>query len=286
VKKVLKFLVELLPFVLRDKIYSLKHIGYIPNVEDPQTYNEKIRWRMNNQRHSIMSECSDKIKVRSYVEKKVGTDILIPLIDVFSRKVKIEDISVPCVLKANHNSGPVFILRKKSDVTNEVIKNINNQIDIDYGDEHGEKWYSDIDRKIFTEQLILDNQEIPNDYKFHVFRNNGSIKVIVHVDFDRFSEHSRCYYDDNLNILPFGVYKPSSFREIIKPKNFEKMKDIAIKLSEDFTYARVDLFNLDGNIYFGEITFAPGAGQSKVYPKKFDSILGSYWNLKDKSKIC
>ncbi|MEX6424812.1 ATP-grasp fold amidoligase family protein [Providencia manganoxydans] len=234
--------------------------------------------RMKYEENELFSQCADKIEVRNYVKEKIGSEYLIPLITEYSSKIDKENITIPCVLKANHNSGPVYILKSKDDLTDHVIDDINSQLMIDYGIVHGEWWYSKIKPKLFTEELLLDNSgKVPEDYKFHIFSGNKDVKIFVQVDFDRFGDHQRAFYDENLELLPFGVLYKSNFKKIDKPKNWSKMCEIAKKLSEDFNYVRVDLYNLNGKIYFGELTFAHGAGSERFYPKKYDLVLGKCW---------
>ena len=274
------FIRKIIPNFVLGKIRDIVRLGYIPKIEDPKTFNEKIRNRMRYNNSSIFSICSDKIKVRDYVKSKGLDEILIPLIDVWPQGQNIDKdmITPPCVLKANHNSGPVFIVNNKEEITNSIVSNLNTQLKDNYGIVNGEKWYSNIIPQLFSEKLLIDDSgSIPEDYKFHVFNNKGNFDIIIQVDFDRFKNHARCIYDEELKILPFGILYPASNKKINPPKNFEKMKEYAKKLAEDFNYVRVDLYNVNGKIYFGELTFGHGAGLEPFYPHKFDLFMGQKW---------
>src|SRR5690606_7862862 len=132
---------------------------------------------------------------------------------------------------------------------------IKKQLSMDYGARSGEGWYSKIDRKVLIEKRIgLKNKELL-DYKFHVFSQGAGKEpiVIVHVDFARQSAHRRSYFDVDLNLLPFRVLYAQGDMAIEKPTNYELMVDIAKKLAEPFSYVRVDLYNVEGKIFFGEL---------------------------------
>ena len=132
-----------------------------------------------------------------------------------------------------------------------------------------EKYYSDIPRNIIVEKYLKDNIE---DYKFHTFRKKIYLERITReglgsmysVDVWRNMNFSIGYQVDN-NIYP-------------KPKNFEKMLEIVKKLSQEFEYVRVDLYNIDGKIYVGELTFCESSGFGKFTQEEWDYKFGSYWN--------
>lgn len=262
--------------VTRDKV----KLGYIPNITHPKTFNEKIRNRMKNNPNPKFTQCSDKIGVRQYVIDKGLENILIPLKKQWNNSsgFSIENIETPCVLKANHNSGPVYVIKDKNQLSSDKIQDLKHQLTLDYGQKTGEKWYSSIVPSLFSEELLTTpDGDIPEDYKFHVFNSTTETKIIVQVDFDRFDNHSRCIYDEELNLLPFGILYPSAKKVINKPKNYDQMLATVKKLASEFNYVRVDLYNVAGEIFFGELTFAHGAGLEPFFPNKFDRIVGDFW---------
>ncbi|PSB83908.1 glycosyltransferase [Photobacterium damselae subsp. damselae] len=271
------------------KLFFLFKNGYYPNFKRPKTFNEKVNYRKRNYNNKKYPICSDKIEVKEYVKNKIGDDYIIPNYFV-GDSINVDDVidilkhHGDCLLKANHNSGPVYLV--KHDDSIETIKNycddVNKQLYIDFGKKNDEPWYSDITPKVLIEKRLYPEagDDDIKDYKFHVFKKkNGGMNVLIHVDLERGSNHSRTFFDENFNFLMLSSYVPSIYTDVTKPKNFEKMLEIAKKLSEPFSYVRVDLYNIDGKIFFGELTFAPGSGYSKFSTKKHDLWVGNLWEL-------
>lgn len=135
---------------------------------------------------------------------------------------------------------------------------------------HREWPYKNVPHRILAEELIENNKDGElKDYKFFCF--NGKPRFLK-VDFGRYSEHHANYYDLNWNLLPFGESEFPYIEAHIekKPLNFNKMVSIAQQLSKGHKFLRVDLYNVDGKIYFGEITFFPASGLSKYEPAEYD----------------
>ncbi|MCW2257108.1 hypothetical protein M2263_003199 [Providencia alcalifaciens] len=260
---------------------------YIPNFKKPKTYNEKINYRKQNPNHKLFSMCADKIAVKSYVASIIGEQHVIPTLHIGSH-ISLDEIKKilinngDCLLKANHNSGPVHLLtvNMSDDDLLKACDDVNKQLNVDFGKYQNEPWYSEILPQILVEKRIYpeDGEHDLKDYKFHVFKqNDGSNKVLLHVDFDRSTNHNRSFFDENLNWLPFSSFVPSIYTSISKPVNFEQMLNLAKKLAEPFNYVRVDFYNVDGKIYFGELTFAPGSGSSPFTSKEYDFWMGTLW---------
>lgn len=262
---------------------------YLPNFQKPRTYNEKINYRKNNVKNNLFTICSDKLAVKDWLIEKGFTDIIIENYysgdNISFNKLKSIILDKGDVLlKANHNSGPVYLLTTTcSDIKIEsACADVNNQLSIDYGKLKNEPWYSDIKPQVLVERRL--NPEIGQkdlkDYKFHMFKQkDGTFSTILHIDFDRSTNHHRSFFDEKLNWLPFSVEYPSIITEIEKPKNYELMLEIVKQLAADFCYVRVDLYNIDGAIYFGELTFAHGSGIETFSSKSYDLWLGQHWHL-------
>src|SRR5699024_4957449 len=248
----------------------VKNNRYIPNFKNPKTYNEKINYRKNDPKHELFSICSDKIAAKEYVAEQISPDIIIPNYYVgknisFETMKSILEEKGDCLLKANHNSGPVYLLTTES--TDQEIKHavddVNNQLTIDFGKLQNEKWYSDIKPGVLVERRLLPEEGDTDvkDYKFHIFKqNDGSVKVILEVHFEQTVNHSISYFDQDLNWLPITIELPNIITRIKKPSNYQVMIDYAKTLSEPFSYVRVDFYNVNGEIYFGELTFAKTSG--------------------------
>ena len=251
-----------------------ENLGYeIDFSKEPKTFNEKIQFRKLYDKNPLYSICADKYRVREYVKNKIGEEYLIPLYLVTDKLTEEQWNKLPnsFVAKANHNSGPVQIVKDKNKVNKrEIIKELNLQLKADYGILSMEKYYSDIPRKIIVEKFLKNNIE---DYKFNCF-NNGKI-VLERVT--KASVLSNMYDPYSWEQLNFTTGNEIDLRKYEKPENFDKMLEIAKKLSEDFEYVRVDLYNIDGKIYVGELTFCESSGFGKFTNEKWDYEFGSYW---------
>lgn len=265
-----------------------KSFGYDLDWNNPKTLNEKINWLKLNHRTPLQTQCADKYAVRNYVKEKVGNAILIPL--VFKTEIVSEVVSEnlpdkPFILKTNHGSSGGIVVKSKAE-TNwcAIRKELQKQLNTNYYKVSKEWQYKNITPCIIAEELLIDSSgELPFDYKFHCF--HGKVKAIQ-VDIDRFSNHKRNFYDENWILLPFtwSVWKENkpiwlNGRDISKPENLDKMIAMAEKLSDAFPYARIDLYNCNGKIYFGEITFHHGGGTERIEPKEWDKKFGGYLNL-------
>lgn len=265
----------------------VKNNRYIPNFKNPKTYNEKINYRKNDPKHELFSICSDKIAAKDYVAEQISSDIIIPNYYVgeyisFEIMKSILDEKGDCLLKANHNSGPVYLLTTES--TDKEIKHavddVNHQLTIDFGKLQNEAWYSDVKRGVLVEQRLqaVGSESDIRDYKFHVFKKDkDKFNIILHIGFDQPNNHNRSFFDEELNYLPFYVRYPSIRTHVQRPENYEKMLEIVKKLAEPFSYVRVDLYNADGVIYFGEMTFAHGSGGGEFTSKGYDLWMGNLW---------
>lgn len=268
-------------------IQFVKNNKYIPNFKNPKTYNEKINFRKNDPQNPLFSICADKIRVKEYVAEKISPEIIIPNYYVgesitFEKMKQIIAEYGDCLLKANHNSGPVHLLTTQS--SDEEIKaavdSILDQLTVDFGKLSNEPWYSDIKRGVLVEQRLdpEPGESDVRDYKFHVFKQkNGSFKIILGVYFDRNNNPNASYFDEELNWLPFHGQYPSIATKVVKPKNYDLMVKYAKKLCENFSYARVDFYNVAGNIFFGEITFAHASGSSYFSDYAYDLWMGNLW---------
>ncbi|EMW9160914.1 glycosyltransferase [Vibrio cholerae] len=266
-------------FVYRNK--------YIPNFNKPQTYNEKINFRKKHANNPLFHICSDKIAAKDYVAKEIGEKYIIPTLYTGSSVTveivrKILNKHGDCLLKANHNSGPVHLLTvSMSDADLKLAcDDVNHQLSVDYGLYVNEPWYSHIKPQILIEKRIYpeNGDKDLKDYKFHVFKQkDGSVKVLLHIDFDRSWNHSRSFFDEDLNWLPFSSFVPSVYSSIEIPQGYNRMLELAKLLAEPFSYVRVDFYNVSGDIYFGELTFAPGSGTSPFTSPEYDLWMGKLW---------
>lgn len=266
-----------------------KHLGYeIDFNREPETFNQKIQFRKIYDDNPLYSICADKYRVREYVKEKIGEEYLVPLYLVTDKLTEEQWEKLPnsFVAKANHNSGPVQIVRDKNKINKkEIIRELNNQLKLDFGVLSMEKYYSDIPRKIIVEKFLENNGEKDlRDYKFFCF--NGKVKYCQLIK-NRTIEETIDFYDKNWKLQEFiGLLNPinpiekHSTTVNNKPKNYSLMLELAEKLARDFDFVRVDFYNIDGKIYFGELTFCPASGIGTFIPEEWNYKFGSYWAKK------
>ena len=247
------------------------------NLKNPQTFNEKLQWLKLYDRNPMYITLVDKYRVREYIASKIGQEYLIPLLGVWDTAEKIDFQKLPSqfVLKCNHDSGSVVICKEKSKLDVEYVKRkLNRALKLN-GFWHGREWpYKNVKPCIIAEKYMIDDQinEL-RDYKFFCF--GGEVKCFK-VDFDRSTEHRANYYDKNCELLKFGekVCPPDFTRKINIPENINKMIQLAEILSKGFPFVRVDFYDANGKIYFGELTFYPAAGFGAFIPDEWDYKLG------------
>jgi hypothetical protein len=266
----------LLPDLLFLSLLHRKLVGRYPNLRRPRTFNEHILMRSlkPDPRYAALT---DKIAVREYVAGTLGESYLIPLIAVPSKFTHDVFDSLPqsFVMKANHGSTFVEIVRDKSKVSYEHLKKLADRwLAMEFYHVSRERHYKEIQPRLFFEKLLLDSAgQVPADYKVHVFRREGMRPVMYIVQIsDRFGPIPRGnVYDVDWNYLDvtIGDYARSPTPEP-PPPNLSKILEAADKLSRDFDYVRVDLYAPDNALFFGELTFTPGAGVVPMFPDQVD----------------
>ncbi|MCX6703328.1 MAG: ATP-grasp fold amidoligase family protein [Candidatus Zambryskibacteria bacterium] len=257
-------------------------VGYVPNIQHPRSFSEHIVYKKLYDRNPLLAVVSDKYAVRGYIKKILGEEesskVLIPLLYATSdlQTIPFDTLSGEYIIKANHNSGPHFIVEKNQIPDREhIISSLEKQIAIPYGILKHEWAYKKIKNKMVVVERLLRDEDgnIPKDYKFHMVKGQC---VFIQVDFDRFSNHSRTLYDKDWNYLPVTLKFPQG-PEKERPENLDKMLKLATLLSAGFDYIRIDLYTIKEDVYFGEMTHYPGSGMEKFTPEEFDFTLGTYW---------
>lgn len=275
IKKGLKYL----PDKTYIRLYHKLRVGKSINMNNPQTLNEKLQWLKFNYRFPLQSIVSDKYLVRDYVKDTIGEEYLIPLLGVWDKYDNIDFSELPneFVLKCNHDSGGLVVCTDKSKLKHkEAKKKIEKSLHSNFFYIGREYQYRNIIPKIICEQFISDNGSVPMDYKIYCF--NGVPDVIL-VCKDRFSNNthraSYLFFDQEWNFLPLNKVDDNIVNaDVKKPKNLDKMLEIASVLSKEFLFARIDLYNIDGKIYFGEITLSPNSGFDPDIKHDTDLMLG------------
>lgn len=259
-------------------------MGYPLNLDNPQTFNEKIQWLKLYDRKPEYTMMVDKYKVRDYIAEQLGEEYLIPLLGVWDDPDEIDFETLPnqFVLKCNHNSGlGMCICKDKSKIdVKKVKRELRKGLEQDYY-LTGREWpYKDVPRKIICEKYMADHsQEELKDYKVHNF--NGVPKAIL-VCSERFSDiglHEDFYDVDWKKLDLKRPEYPTSEKTGKSPKELEKMLSFSEKLSKDYPFMRTDFYIVNGKLYFGEITLYPASGLSQFEPEKWDDTFGSWIKL-------
>ncbi len=285
IKKVWRLFEPITSDSLYLKISFWLNVGYWPNFNYPKTFNEKLQWLKLYDKHPEYTKMVDKIDAKDYVKTIIGEKYIIPTIGIWKSVNDIDWDKLPnqFVIKAAHDSGGVVVCKDKSKLNIERAKDtLRGAGKKDYTKYNKEYPYYNVRHRFIAEQYMEDESGYElKDYKFFCF--NGKVKCMK-VDFGRFTEHRANYYDVNMNILNFGEshFPPNPNIKIPKPKNFDLMISIAEKLSNGIPFIRVDLYNIKGNIYFGELTFFPASGMGKFTSIEWDYKLGNYLQLPNK----
>lgn len=272
------------PFISDERYLKLafKHrTGYSLNLDNPQTFNEKLQWLKLNDRHPEYTKMVDKATAKEYVAEIVGEKYIIPTIGLWESVDEIDWDSLPTqfVIKCTGDSGGVVVCKDKNklDVASAKAK-LKKGWGRNYCKYNKEYPYENIRPRIIAEEYLEDESGYElKDYKIFCF--NGEPKLIE-VDFDRFNGHKRNVYDLNWNLIDLIIKFPGDkSRKIEKPKHFDEMLYVAAQLSKGIPHVRVDLYNTNGKIYFGELTFFHGSGMEKFDPIEWDYKLGNLIKL-------
>lgn len=256
------------------------HTGKKLNLETPKIYNEKIQWLKLNDRDPLYTMLVDKYSVRNYIEKNIGNEYLIPLLGTWDNVEDIDFDNLPneFVLKSTHDSGGVIVCRDKAKLNiTEAKKILKKSQKQNYFWGHREWVYKNVKPRIIAEKLMVDESGTElKDYKFFCF--NGKVKALF-IASDRQTETKFDYFDKNFERINVRQKYSNSHREYNKPESFEKMIELAEKLSQGFKHLRVDFYDINGSIYFGELTFYHFSGWVNFEPDFYDEIFGEWLEL-------
>lgn len=266
-----------LPDTIYLKLMYKYRIGKKLNLKNPKTFNEKLQWLKLYNRNPAYVQMVDKYEAKKYVASIIGEEYIIPTLGVWDKFDDIDFTILPnkFVLKCTHDSGGVVICKEKNNFNiEEARKKINKHMKINYY-YHSREWpYKNVKPRIIAEQYMKDeNNEELLDFKFMCF--NGIVKMSF-VCSNRKSKDGLNvdFYDLNWNKMPFQRHYQNSKNEIKKPKNYELMIELAEKLSKEIPFVRADFYEINGKVYFGELTFFPGAGLEEFTPELWDEKIG------------
>lgn len=278
-------------FLYNDKSYLSKmfryRMGYDINWDNPTTYSEKLQWLKIYDRNPFYTKLVDKYEVKKYVEEKIGSEYVAKLLGVWDTPDQIDFDSLPnqFVLKTVHGGGNlgVVICKDKDHINKEaVIKNLKNSMNCDLYRDSREWPYKGVKKRIIAEEYLEDNKtgEL-RDYKFFCF--DGKVKALfVATERQMREEPFFNFFDEKYNHLGIQQGHPCAPIPPAKPINFDKMIELATKLSKGIPHVRVDFYEANNKVYFGEFTFYHFGGMVPFNPSKWDEIFGSWLILPPK----
>jgi len=260
-----------------------KRFGYYLNWDNPKTFSEKVNFTKLYNPTKLKTMLTDKVTVRDWVKERIGEGYLIPQIGVYDSFDDIDFSKLPkeYVIKCNHDSGSTKIIDKDHPLDKEALRE---KYDFFFkrnlATMNFEMHYRDIVPKIIVEEKIGDNIK---DFKFFCF--NGEPKFIK-IDRDRFIKHQVSYYSIDGKLLPFYelLYGKDESTDNKMPKKINEMVEICKKLSKGFDFIRVDLYEVNGKVYFGELTFTSNNGMSPFEPKQYELETAKYWKLNTRNR--
>ena len=272
--------------LIPDGLYTLlkfrRNLGRWPDLKNPKTFNEKLCWLKLNHRDPIMTTMVDKAEAKNYVAKIVGEEYIIPTLGLWQRVEDIDFDTLPekFVMKGTHDSGRVIVCFDKSKLDLDyALREMQASLDRDFYAITREWPYKNVPHRIIAEEFLQQADGGLTDYKFFCF--DGYVDCVM-VCLDRHLGDTKFYFfDKDWNLLRLnkrGKAAPADFT-LPRPKNLDKMFEIASVLSKGQPFLRVDLYNVDGKIYFGELTFFPDGGVDPNLLPETDKRWGQLFNL-------
>lgn len=263
------------------KVFEAR-LGYPLNLDNPQTFNEKMQWLKLYDRKPEYTTMVDKFEVKKYVSSIIGEEYIIPTLGVWNEFEDIDFESLPnqFVLKCTHDSGGLAICRDKSKFNYSKSKEIlDKYMKRDFYMVWREWPYKNVKHRIIAEKYMEDESGGLRDYKFFCF-DGEPLFLYISKGLENHETATIDFYDMNYNRMPFKRtdYKGSEV-DVPKPAKYNEMIEIAKKLSKDIPFVRIDLYEINGKVYFSEITFCPCAGCLPFDPPEWDLKLGKYVNL-------
>ena len=262
-RKVYSLANMLIPDSVYTRLKFKRNLKRWPNLTNPQTFNEKLCWLKLHHRDSIMSVMVDKADAKKYVSAIIGDEYLIPTYGLWERVEDIDFDSLPrqFVMKGTHDSGRVIVCEDKKNLDIDIArKEMQLSLDRDFYAITREWPYKNVPHRIIAEKFIQQADGGLTDYKFFCF--NGHVDCVM-VCLDRHLGDTKFYFFDRdwnfMRLNKRGLAAPEGFM-LPRPEGLDKMFEIASVLSHGQPFVRVDLYNVDGKIYFGELTFYPDGG--------------------------
>jgi len=252
----------------------------LPDLEHPKRLTEKITWRKLYQHDPRFATFCDKIAVKDEIAKVIGRQHVIETLwtGTDPQDIPFDKLKPPYVIKVNHSTGGNIFVRAPQDIhRDEIITALRKHLAHSHAHRFREWGYLGIPRKVLVEpMLVAPNGQVPEDLKFFVY--DGRVHF-VHIDRNRFNGATRNLYDREWNRLPVKLRFPPILGPVPKPPNLGRMIELAETIGAQFDFVRVDLYSPPEGIFFGEMTFYPGAGLMPFVPWEWDLRFGEPWHL-------
>jgi hypothetical protein len=265
-----------LPDRLAVSLLHYRMVGSWPNLDRPQTFNEKIQYRKLTDRDLRLPIMADKIAVKGVVSDRLGAGWITPTLWSGDRlEPAALDQTGPVVLKSSHGSRQIAFIDNPADADFAALQRQSDKWLAEPYAKHAREWlYSRITPRLLVEPFIGEAGTPPDDYKLYVFA--GRVHYIQ-VDTGRFAEHRRAFFDRDWNRQPFTSAFPAEVRPLARPRSLAAMIEGAEALGRDFPFVRIDLYEIAGRPRFGEATFYPESGGGRFDPPEYDAKLGALW---------
>ncbi len=282
--KKIKYAMRIVPDKAYIQMYYFAHFKRFCNLRNPETYNEKLNWLKLHDRNEEYTKLVDKYEVKEYIASIIGEDYIIPTLGVWNHfdDIDFEKLPNQFVLKCTHDSEGLVIVKDKSKLDKVAAKE---KLEAALKQNFyyiGREWpYKDVKPRIIAEKYMEDHVDGElRDYKFFCF--DGQPKAMF-IASDRASDHVKFdYFDLEFNHLDIKQKYPHAQNTLRKPETFDKMIEFSKILSKGFPHVRVDFYEVDGRLYFGELTFYHFSGFMPFEPSKWDKTFGDWIHLPKK----
>ena len=257
-------------------------MGYPLDLEHPKTYNEKLQWLKLHDRKPLYTQLVDKLAVKDYIAEKLGPEYVVPVIGGpwdSADEIDFDALPDQFVLKCTHDSGGVVICKDKSAFDREAAKaKLAKSLGRNFYWAAREWPYKNVKPRVFAERYLEDESGELRDYKFFTF--DGTVRALfIATDRSRAEETKFDFFDSEFRHLPFTNGHPNAPVLPEKPRCFDQMKELAAKLGTGLPQVRIDFYEVNGRVYFGEMTLSHWSGLCPYDPPEWDEIFGSWIHL-------
>lgn len=277
---------DFLPDKLFLRIFYWAETGEILHLKHPRNFNEKTQYLKIYDRNPLYTKLVDKYEAKEFAASVMGEEAIFKTLGVWDKFADIDFDLLPneFVLKCTHDSGGLVICKNKAELDMEETKRkIEESLSNNYFF-HGREWpYKNVPHRIIAEEYMVDESGYElKDYKVYVF---GGKAKYIHVDYDRFTNHRRNFYDTMWNYIPFTTLYPTDKTHVVEtPECLNEMIKQAEALADKAdtpAFVRVDFYVIKNKVYFGEMTFYHGAGIEDFMPPEYNKVLGDLIDIKD-----